>query len=47
MPVRKCSNGKYRIGEGPCVYKTKEKAQAAYAAYLAEKHDQKKKEKGS
>lgn len=22
MPCRRCSNGKYRIGSGPCVYKT-------------------------
>ena len=34
MPVRKCANGKYRIGNGPCVYDTKSKADAAYKAYL-------------
>lgn len=37
MPVRKCDNGKYRIGDGPCVYKTKESAQKAYKGYLAKK----------
>lgn len=38
MPVHKCSNGKYRIGEGKCMYDSKEKADRAYKAYLAQKH---------
>lgn len=38
MPVKKCSNGKYRIGSGKCIYKTKEAAQKAYRAYRAKKH---------
>ncbi|MDD3494115.1 MAG: hypothetical protein PHZ19_11535 [Candidatus Thermoplasmatota archaeon] len=38
MPVEKCKNGKYRIGTGPCVYKTKAAAERAYRAYLAKKH---------
>lgn len=46
MPVRKCANGKYRIGEGPCVYDTKAKADRAYVAYLA-KQNQKRKGGGS
>lgn len=37
MPVRKCDNGKYRIGNGPCMYKTKAAADKAYAAYRAKK----------
>lgn len=37
MPVRKCSNGKYRIGSGPCMYTTKASADKAYKAYLAKK----------
>lgn len=37
MPVRKCANGKYRIGSGPCVYDSKAKADRAYRAYLAKK----------
>ena len=37
MPVRKCSNGKYRIGNGKCVYKTKSSANKAYKAYLAKR----------
>lgn len=38
MPVRKCENGKWRIGDGPCRYESKEKAEEAYAAYRAQKH---------
>ena len=32
MPVIKCSNGKYRIGSGACIYDTEEKAQNVWAA---------------
>lgn len=35
MPVLKCSNGKWRIGSGSCIYDTKEKAVKAYQAILA------------
>lgn len=41
MPVIKCPNGKYRIGSGPCVFTSKEKAERAYASYRAKKHDNK------
>ena len=34
MPVIKCANGFYRIGNGPCIYKSKKKALAAYRGYL-------------
>ena len=37
MPVKKCSNGKYRIGSGDCMYTTKEKAERAQQAYYAQK----------
>ncbi|MEE9439565.1 MAG: hypothetical protein V3V14_11235 [Saprospiraceae bacterium] len=37
MPVHKCPNGKYRIGSGGCNFDSKEKAEAAYKAYLAKK----------
>ena len=37
MPVIKCSNGKYRIGTGKCIYKTNAAAERAYRAYLAKK----------
>lgn len=43
MPLQRCSNGKWRIGEGKCIYKTKQAAEAAYQAYLAKKHSKKKK----
>lgn len=35
MPVLKCSNGKYRIGSGSCIYDTKEKANEVWRAILA------------
>lgn len=38
MPVIKCSNGKFRIGSGPCMYTSKAKADRAYGAYKAKKH---------
>lgn len=38
MPVKKCSSGKYRIGSGKCMYKSKESAEKAYKAYRAKKH---------
>ena len=37
MPVVKCSNGKWRIGNGSCVYDTKEKATEVWQAILAGK----------
>ena len=41
MPIHKCPNGKYRIGSGGCNFSSKEKAQAAYSAYLAKKDSKK------
>ena len=38
MPVLKSSNGKWRIGKGKAVYKTKSAAQRAYKAYLVKKY---------
>jgi hypothetical protein len=38
MPVKKCSNGKYRIGSGDCMYDTKKDAESAYAGYRASKY---------
>ena len=35
MPVIKCSNGKYRIGSGACIYDTEEKANKVWAAILS------------
>ena len=36
MPVYECSNGKYRIGDGECIYTSRDNANSAYTAYLAE-----------
>lgn len=35
MPVIKCSNGKWRIGNGLCQYDTKEKATEVYVAIIS------------
>jgi len=42
MPVRPCGQGKWRIGNGPCVYDSESKAQTAYRAYLWRKSQEKK-----
>jgi hypothetical protein len=42
ISLAKCANGKYRIGSGACIYKTKAAAERAYKAYLAKKHDKRK-----
>ena len=38
MPVIKCSNGKWRIGNGPCMYTSKEKAEKAWIAIRVAKY---------
>jgi len=40
MPVRKCSNGKWRIGDGECVYTTEASANRAFRAYLEMEDDE-------
>ena len=35
MPIYKCSNGKWRIGNGGCVYTTEGKAKEVWQAILA------------
>jgi hypothetical protein len=37
MPVRKCSNNKWAIGSGKCMYTSKAAAERAYRAYKAKK----------
>lgn len=39
MPCYKCSNGKWRIGDGKCMYKTKANCERALAAYYANKKE--------
>jgi hypothetical protein len=36
MPVYSCDNGKFRIGEGECIYDNREHAVNAYVGYLAQ-----------
>ena len=38
MPVTKCSNGKWKIGSGKCMYDSKEKAEKAYKGYMVKKN---------
>lgn len=40
MPVTRCENGKYRIGDGECMYNSEESAERAYVAYLAQEADE-------
>lgn len=42
MPVERCENGKWRIGDGECVYTSEENAERAYLAYLAQEGDERK-----
>jgi len=41
MPVIKCPNGKYRIGSGPCVYKSYKDAELSWSAIRAQEHAKK------
>lgn len=38
MPVLRCSNKKYKIGSGKCMYDSKSKAERAYQGYLGSKY---------
>jgi hypothetical protein len=38
MPVTKGSNGKWRIGKGKAMYRSKASAERAYSGYRAKKH---------
>ena len=40
MPIYRCDNGKYRIGDGECVYRSEAAAERAYVAYLAQEEDE-------
>ena len=41
MPIFRCDNGKYRIGDGECMYESEATAERAYVAYLAQENDEK------
>lgn len=38
MPCLKCSNGKYRIGSGKCMYPSKSVCDSALRGYHTSKH---------
>jgi hypothetical protein len=40
MPCVKCSNGKWRLGSGKCMYTTLEKCKAAERAYYASRKEE-------
>jgi hypothetical protein len=35
MPITRCDNGKWRIGDGECVFSSEANAARAYSEYLA------------
>lgn len=39
MPIYSCGDGKFRIGDGQCMYTSRESAERAYEAYLAHEDD--------
>jgi HK97 family phage prohead protease len=39
MPVESCGNGRWRIGDGECIYRSEESANRAYIAYLAQEDE--------
>ena len=41
MPIYSCGGGKYRIGDGECIYTSRDSAERAYIGYLAEEEDEK------
>ena len=41
MPIYSCGGGKYRIGDGECIYTSRDSAERAYIGYLAEEEDDK------
>ena len=47
MPISKCENGKYKIGDGECMHESEASAERAYVAYLAESEEDKNKNKKS
>lgn len=39
MPIYSCGDGTYRIGDGECMYSSRQSAERAYVAYLANEED--------
>lgn len=44
MPVFQCPNGKWRIGNGQCLYETREQAERVWRAILAQRQKHKKRQ---
>lgn len=42
MPIYSCGDGTYRIGDGECMYRSRESAERAYVAYLAQEDEDEK-----
>lgn len=42
MPVLRCTNGKFRIGSGKCVFTSRKKAERAQVAVKAKQSSRKK-----
>lgn len=40
MPITRCENGNWKIGDGECVFTSRASAERAYVAYLAEEEDE-------
>lgn len=40
MPIYSCGDGKFRIGDGECMYTSRASAERAYVAYLAQEDDE-------
>lgn len=41
MPIYSCGDGTFRIGDGECMYTSRESVERAYVAYLAQEEDEK------
>lgn len=39
MPIYSCGDGRYRIGDGECMYRSRASAERAYVAYLAQEDE--------
>jgi hypothetical protein len=44
MPITRCENGNWRIGDGECVFTSESNAARAYAEYLEEEENEYKEE---
>lgn len=45
MPVKRCKNGKYQIGNGPCIFGTAASAERAFRWWVKNEQSHKKESK--